>query len=106
MPRAKDPIADLKAHRDRQADLKAKEKKLKTDAAQFLGELMMKAGLDAWSSQDLQDLVATASEHGPEKTLAALRASGAPNPQPAPPHGAHPSPGLAANAGAEAPATR
>ncbi|WP_031556116.1 DUF6437 family protein [Parvularcula oceani] len=73
MPRARDPIADLKAHQDRQADLKAKEKKLRSDAAQFLGELMMKAGLDAWPTKELQALMEGAAAAGPERALAALR---------------------------------
>lgn len=76
MPRAKDPIADLKAHRERAASLKAKEKKLRSEAAQFLGELVLKAGLGEWETTDLKTFLDHAAANGAElsiKTAASAR---------------------------------
>lgn len=76
MPRTKDPIADLKAHRERAASLRAKEKKLRSEAAQFLGELVLKAGLDEWETNDLRTFLDHAAANGPAlsiKTAASVR---------------------------------
>lgn len=69
MPRAKDPIADLKAHRERAASLKAKEKKLRSEAAQFLGELVLKAGLGEWETNDLKTFLDHAAANGAELSI-------------------------------------
>ena len=76
MPRAKDPIADLKAHRARAEKLKAKEKSLRSEAAQFLGELVLKAGLDTWEAKDLREFLDVAAANGAELSLKASREAG------------------------------
>jgi len=78
MPRTKDPIASLNANRERQDALEAKQERLRTDAALFLGNLMLKGGLDNWSSKDLKLLITRAGESGAEKALAALSGRTAP----------------------------
>jgi len=80
MPRAKDPLQDLKAHRDRQAEMQSKEEGLRSDAVMFLGELMMKEGLGDWPTRDLKTLIACAGKMGRETALAALSGKGAVRP--------------------------
>lgn len=72
MPRAKDPIADLKAHRDRQAELAAREETLRTEAALFLGELMIRSELGGWEAKHLKALIGKAGKMGAEAALSAL----------------------------------
>ncbi|MEM1037771.1 MAG: hypothetical protein AAGI14_13530, partial [Pseudomonadota bacterium] len=52
MPRRKDPVADLKAHRQRVADMATKENELMDEASRALGREMIAAGLDDWSAKD------------------------------------------------------
>ena len=64
MPRAKNPINDLAAHRAKRADLDAREEQLKRDAAEYLGGLMMKAGLDTWPEKTLREVISLLAKEG------------------------------------------
>lgn len=75
MPRAKNPIADLAAHRDKLADLSEKQADLERSAAEFLGRMMLKAGLDRWSDTSLKSVINRLGKLGEEKGLTALSAT-------------------------------
>lgn len=72
MPRAKNPIADLAAHRERLAQLNEKQVDLERCAAEFLGGLMLKAGLDRWSEKSLKTAITKLGQLGEEKGLNVL----------------------------------
>lgn len=72
MPRAKNPIADLAAHREKLAELNEKQVDLERSAAEFLGSLMLKAGLDRWDNKALRSAISRLGKLGEEKGLAAL----------------------------------
>lgn len=75
MPRAKNPIADLAAHRDKLAQLSDKQIELEREAAEFLGRLMLKAGLDHWDDKVLRSVIVRLGKLGAEKSLALLAPS-------------------------------
>lgn len=72
MPRAKNPIADLAAHRDKLAELNEKQVDLERGAAEFLGSLMLKAGLDRWDDKALRSAISRLGKLGEEKGIIAL----------------------------------
>ena len=75
MPRAKNPIADLTAHREKLAELSDKQVDLERSAAEFLGSLMLKAGLDRWNDKSLKSAITRLGQMGEEKGLTALTQS-------------------------------
>mgnify|MGYP001798320282 CR=1 FL=1 len=75
MPRAKNPIADLAAHRDKLAQLNDKQTQLEREAAEFLGRLMLKAGLDQWEDKVLRLAIARLGKLGADKSLSLLAPS-------------------------------
>lgn len=80
MPRRKDPVADLKAHRERIADMATKETELVDEASRALGREMIDAGLNDWSAKDrLMSLKRLAEEGpaGPPKGSAKAQSNGA-----------------------------
>ena len=80
MPRRKDPVADLKTHRQRVADMAKKENELMDEASRALGREMIAAGLDDWSAKDrLMGLKRLAEEGptGPPKGSAKAQSNGA-----------------------------
>lgn len=72
MPRAKNPIADLAAHRERLAELNEKQVDLERNAAEFLGSLMLKASLDRWDDKALRTAISRLAKLGEEKALLVL----------------------------------
>lgn len=69
MPRRKDPVADLHAHRQRVADLNAKEEALLGEAAKSLGLEMIEAGLDQWSAKDRALGLKRLAAEGPQRSV-------------------------------------
>lgn len=64
MPRKTDPLAALRVHEQRTAEHAAKGKALRDEAARYLGELVIEAGLDAWTIRDLKAGLKALSENG------------------------------------------
>lgn len=57
MPRAKNPITELEAHREKQAALAKKAKQLENDVAVHLGRQMMAAKLHLWEPSALKEVI-------------------------------------------------
>lgn len=64
MPRKQDPIATLRAHERRAAELEEKGEALRDEACRYLGRLVMEAGLDAWDPAELKQAFNTLAETG------------------------------------------
>ncbi|MEL7042516.1 MAG: DUF6437 family protein [Pseudomonadota bacterium] len=75
MPRAKNPIADLAAHREKLAEFSNKQSQLEDHAASYLGRLMLKAGLDHWDDKALKTAITRLGKLGEEKGLTLLSQS-------------------------------
>ena len=64
MPRKQDPIATLRAHEKRAAELEEKGESLRDEACRYLGALVMEAGLDAWDPAELKQAFCALAETG------------------------------------------
>ena len=77
MPRTKDPVAELEAHRKKEAAFKDKAKLLEEQAAAHLGRKLMDRGLHTVDSKKIDTVLDRLAELGPEETLRRLSVANA-----------------------------
>ena len=77
MPRTKDPVAELEAHRKKEAAFKDKAKLLEEQAAAHLGRKLMDRGLHTVDSKEIDTVLDRLAELGPEETLRRLSVANA-----------------------------
>jgi hypothetical protein len=72
MPRTKDPVAELAAHRKKEAAFKDKAKLLEEQAAAHLGRKLMDRGLHAVDAKTMDDVLDRIAKLGADETLRRL----------------------------------
>ena len=77
MPRTKDPVAELAAHRKKEAAFKDKAKLLEEQAAAHLGRKLMDRELHTIDPKRIDTVLDRVAELGPEETLRRLSVANA-----------------------------